>query len=138
VLAWGFSCADSFLFGAGKVVFRARQNLYVVGSFEACQGEQGIWLSETSSLFPDNANILCVGRHRLAFDGRSKAFTRDSGVHAARSDAPGGPLQRHPLAPRLRRFAPRRSSQRFYSRRLGTWHEQGLGKACRLPNRRPA
>jgi hypothetical protein len=58
------------------------------------------------SYFGDIARISRVRHgHRLAFVVRSKVFTRDSGVHAARGDAPGGPLQRHPLAPRLRHFA---------------------------------
>jgi len=46
---------------------------------------------EEVPIFADIARIsrVCDG-HRLAFDVRSKAFTRDSGVQAARSDAPSG------------------------------------------------
>src|SRR5882724_9129561 len=62
-------------------------------------------------IFADIARISGVrDGHRLAFDVRSKALTRDSRVHATRSDAPpggstgqeiprGGPAVRIPLAP---------------------------------------
>src|SRR6266404_9374415 len=62
-------------------------------------------------IFADIARISGVrDGHRLAFDVRSKALTRDSRVHATRSDAPpagrqgkkyrgGGPAVRIPVAP---------------------------------------
>src|SRR6267143_2638345 len=53
-------------------------------------------------IFAEIARICRVRNgHRLAFDVRSKAFTRDSRVHAARSDAPGGSTGQAVLSSRV-------------------------------------
>ena len=57
-----------------------------------------------------------IGRNR-----RPSSRNNQGRRHPALRENSCQPLQRHPLAPRLRLFAPRRSSQRFYSGRVDAY-----------------